>query len=455
MYQKTLFLLPDMPLTFEADEIAPSHEENLYALLYELQIADRLPEFNDMFNSDVVLDHLVRSNLVTLQPLQCEYEEKFSSKCVEVDGVPCFHLSEFGFKRAPPRKLARSFEKLPEVAFRECGNCPMHPQEHCKLLSYEYGFLCFLHMIPLPESSRSAETGTPWSIESEVSAERDLLKEGGPIDEDQERIEAAQQSFPATSSLDVIDLNVEYSALDTLGNDPQRQGELALPHLPFFSMEDGFDYMLMSDVTHHLSIREDYCLAALAQFCEGDCEFVDSICDKYLLIDTNCQESKYEEGRAVLRRIFNEAKSYERTLPSEEEFRATLHRLGLENMGKGSSVLSTSGGSSSSVPLWTPNMLEDDENQLVCMESVSLIGSNMGSFNLVKSLYSRFCFYLKVYIEADEFLKRASGTRASMSSSSTLTYRKDAALKTYLKYLDPTKVVLPFFVSTNAYNERL
>ena len=77
-------------------------------------------------------------------------------------------------------------------------------------------------MLPLLESSRSAATGTPWSIESEVFAERDLLKEGGPIDEDQERIEATQQSFPATSSLDVIDLNVEYSVVDTVGNDLKR-----------------------------------------------------------------------------------------------------------------------------------------------------------------------------------------------------------------------------------------
>ena len=125
-------------------------------------------------------------------------------------------------------------------------------------------------------------------------------------------------------------------------------------------------------------------------------------------------------------------------------------------MVKKSSKLKTNEeGSSSSVPLWTPNLLEDDENQLVWMESVSLFGSNMGSFDLVKSLYSRFCFYLKVYIEADEFLKRDSGTRASMSSSSTVTYRKDAALKTYLQFLDSVRVFHPLFVSTKAQNGRL
>ena len=139
-YQKTFFSLPDMPLTFEANDIAPSPAENLYALLYELKISHCLLEFNDMFNCDIILDHLVKSNLVTLQLLQSEYEEKFFGKCVEVDGVPCFHLSEFGFRRSPPRKLQRALDKLPEVAFRKCHDCPVHPQEHCKILSYEYDF---------------------------------------------------------------------------------------------------------------------------------------------------------------------------------------------------------------------------------------------------------------------------------------------------------------------------
>ena len=411
-----ILLVSDMPLTFEYDEVAPSPPEKLYSLLHELQISDRFSEFYDMFNHEVVLGLLVRSNLITLQPLQSEYEEKFSDKCTQINGVQYFHLAEFGSKGSFPRRLTRLLEKLPEEAFITCRDCLVHPQEHCKLISYEYGFLFFLHLLPLPVTSRSDETDTSWSLETDLFAERDLLEEGETYDEEQERTEAAQQSFPATSSFDLIDLNVEASSVDIVENHPERQGDLALPHLPFFSMTDGFDYMLMSDVTHHFNIREDYCLAALAQFCEGDCDFVDNVCDKYLLIDTNCQDSKYEEGKAILQRILNEAKLYERTLPSEEEFTETLHRLGLENMGRGSAELSTTAGSSSSIPMWTPNMLENDENQLV-------------------------------YIEADEFLKRASGTRASMSSSSTITYRKDAALKTYLKHLDPNKVLHSFFVS--------
>ena len=160
-------------------------------------------------------------------------------------------------------------------------------------------------------------------------------------------------------------------------DDNQRQCELALPQLPYFSMENGLDYVLMSDVTHHFNIREDYCLAALAQYCEADSDFIDNLCDKYLLIDTDCDEAKYQSGRAILERILNEAKEYERTLPSsEEEFNAALRRLGLENMGKPSKPSNIEQGSSSSVPLWTANLLEDDENQLVCMVSISSVGSH-------------------------------------------------------------------------------
>lgn len=47
---------------------------------------------------------------------------------------------------------------------------------------------------------------------------------------------------------------------------------------------------------------------------------------------------------------------------------------------------------------------------------------------------------MQIYVEEDEFLKRAAGTRASASTSSTISYRRDAALKEYIKYLDYKKV---------------
>ena len=56
-------------------------------------------------------------------------------------------------------------------------------------------------------------------------------------------------------------------------------------------------------------------MAALAQYCEVDNNFIEIICDKSLLINIDCNESKYEDGRAILEKILDEAKAYERTLP--------------------------------------------------------------------------------------------------------------------------------------------
>ena len=62
---------------------------------------------------------------------------------------------------------------------------------------------------------------------------------------------------------------------------------------------------------------------------------------------------------------------------------------------------------------------------------------------------------MQIYVEEDEFLKRASGTKGLVLSSSSIAYRKDVALKEYLKYLDHTKVFNYLFDSSDAHNKRV
>ena len=61
---------------------------------------------------------------------------------------------------------------------------------------------------------------------------------------------------------------------------------------------------------------------------------------------------------------------------------------------------------------------------------------------------------MQIYVEEDEFLKRASGTKGAGPSSFVNLYRKDAALKEYLKHFDHTKVCNSAFVSSYAHNKR-
>ena len=52
-----------MSLVYETDnEHAPSPAENLYMLLYELNIAKRLGDFTEMFDNDIIVNHLIKPN---------------------------------------------------------------------------------------------------------------------------------------------------------------------------------------------------------------------------------------------------------------------------------------------------------------------------------------------------------------------------------------------------------
>ena len=61
---------------------------------------------------------------------------------------------------------------------------------------------------------------------------------------------------------------------------------------------------------------------------------------------------------------------------------------------------------------------------------------------------------MQIYVEEDEFLKRVSGTRGAGLSSFVIVYRKDVALREYLKHFDHTKVCNSAFVLSYAHNKR-
>ena len=114
-----LFLFSDMSLVYETDdEHAPSPAENLYMLLYELNIAERLGDFTEMFDNDIIVDHIIKPNCVALQPLQSEYEEIYSSSCLVIDGMRYVHVADLYTDDVLKRKLLWALEKIPNAAFR-------------------------------------------------------------------------------------------------------------------------------------------------------------------------------------------------------------------------------------------------------------------------------------------------------------------------------------------------
>ena len=131
-------------------------------------------------------------------------------------------------------------------------------------------------------------------------------------------------------------------------------------------MVDDLDYVLLTDIMHLFNIREDYCLAVISSFSEADMNWVEEGSDQHLLVDSAWKDSEYRSGNDVMKSIFDEWRTCEAQLPSDEEHAAATNRLGLADMGKFQRP-TVPGDSMSTISLWTRSALEADENQQVIL----------------------------------------------------------------------------------------
>ena len=105
---------------------------------------------------------------------------------------------------------------------------------------------------------------------------------------------------------------------------------------------------------------------------------------EHLQVDTDVHDTQVIPGDKLLMDAFNEAKSGEADLPIDEQLQMTATQLGLEGMGRPVPLTETpqDTNNQSSIDLWTRTKLESDENQMV-------------------------------FVQDDDFLRRAGGTRQS------------------------------------------
>lgn len=143
-----------------------------------------------------------------------------------------------------------------------------------------------------------------------------------------------------------------------------QQGDIPLSCFPSFPIVNQIDYVLLTDIMHSFNIREDYCLAAISNYCEADKDWVEEGVDSHLLVDSAVQDGQYKHGMEILKNFFDEGRTYEAQVPSREEVAATAQRLGLAEMGNFPAP-PTHEDSKSTIPLWRSPLLEADENQQV------------------------------------------------------------------------------------------
>ena len=98
------------------------------------------------------------------------------------------------------------------------------------------------------------------------------------------------------------------------------EDDLPTSILPSFPI-GAYKYVILTDIMTIFDLREDYCLALIAQNFEEDDKFLNKEVDtKYLQIDSRSAETEFKAPAETLQMIYQDALHYEATLPTEAKF---------------------------------------------------------------------------------------------------------------------------------------
>ena len=225
--------------------------------------------------------------------------------------------------------------------------CPVHGSS-CSVASYYEVFIIYLHLALDDEEEDKAGKEPPSLLPLEDNVE-DVEEE---LDGLAERNLAESFDFEAARRDSIIPVSMSPTDEDELG-------DLPVPIPPMFII-NGKKYVLMTDIQHVFYLREDYCLAIIAQSLEDNDGFIDLEFDQdYFGIDSNVSDTDFHPALEIIAKMFRDAEEYERNLPIEEEFLARQSRL---NLSRRASVQERPSGS---IDVWEKSLLVSDENQKV------------------------------------------------------------------------------------------
>ena len=164
-------------------------------------------------------------------------------------------------------------------------------------------------------------------------------------------------------------------------------------------------------------MREDYCLAALAEYSDADIGFVADEEDKYLLADSKVKEGEFKPGEQLLAEFFVEAKSQESQFPLEMETAQVAEHLGLSDMGR-IQEREAMPDRAGTIPLWSRRVLENDENHLVMHVPFVLSGKwllLLLHFSILICVISSFSFTKMSSLEEPEEAGRQAAVHPRLS----------------------------------------
>ncbi|MCO5551940.1 hypothetical protein L7F22_005447, partial [Adiantum nelumboides] len=144
------------------------------------------------------------------------------------------------------------------------------------------------------------------------------------------------------------------------------EGALLLNMLSIVPIGD-HHYVILNDIMELFDLREDYCLAIVAQNLQEDRNTINLGNDKYSVMDAYVVTGDFIKPTEALAMIYGDAAACAATLPTESKFKDVQERLGITKMGR--EVVSTTMAPSSSfandslVDLWNAALIDEDGNQ--------------------------------------------------------------------------------------------
>ncbi|MCO5589250.1 hypothetical protein L7F22_043216, partial [Adiantum nelumboides] len=96
------------------------------------------------------------------------------------------------------------------------------------------------------------------------------------------------------------------------------EGALSLNVLPTIPIGD-HHYVMLNDIMEVFDLRENYCLAIVAQNLQDDCNIIDLDDDKYSIMDAHVTTGELITPTKALEMIYKDALACAATLPTESE----------------------------------------------------------------------------------------------------------------------------------------
>lgn len=334
-------------------QVEQDNEEALWDFLYSVQaldpdsqiVTDEYDTYYKMFNPQFSLSDILKQCHEYIQEEHVEFERIISALELDVEGTLFVHLSCFGSKNSSSRKVfQRRLVLLPPNDCLLISNCPHHKGE-CRIIEKNTAFLLYLQTL----TNTKEES---FSLGRQPSPCNDVLED---VDETKEKTLALSFERVSYKSTTIAEVPVKEESL--LNND------IPIPALPSFIIENK-EYILLHDIQVIFNLREDYTLRVIAQALEDEKEWV---LEDPVLGSLDCNF----DPKNALELCFNEAKQYEKSLPTEEDFQDTQfslnhHTQSLDELVNASEpeepkdVLKES-----SIDIWTDNTMVSDENHQV------------------------------------------------------------------------------------------